>query len=120
MELATKYIESLFKFIISAPGSSSLNIPVQNGKEKPSSFTAKSLVDVFDGLIQEMSELFAKFLCSYSTRVTLHDQRSDVKQKVSRISVTFNVLAKSEKIILLMFYIIILIDRTDNNFVFSS
>lgn len=64
------------------PGSSSLNIPVQNGREKSSSFTARSLVDTFDGLIQEMSQTFAKFLCTYSTRVKLHDHQSDVKQKL--------------------------------------
>lgn len=72
----------LFKLLIPGSGSSSLNIPVQNGREKSSSLTARNLVDTFNGLIQEMSQTFAKFLCTYSTRVKLHDHQSDVKQKV--------------------------------------
>ncbi|XP_063871996.1 protein phosphatase 1 regulatory subunit 21-like [Scylla paramamosain] len=68
--------------IAKSPGSSSLNIPVQNGREKSPSYTARSLVDTYDGLIQDMSKSFAKFLCSYSTRVKHHHQQSEVQQKL--------------------------------------
>ncbi|XP_045125934.1 protein phosphatase 1 regulatory subunit 21-like isoform X2 [Portunus trituberculatus] len=65
-----------------SPGSSSLNISVQNGREKSPSYTARSLVDTYDSLIQDMSKSFAKFLCSYSTRVKYHHQQSEVQQKL--------------------------------------
>ncbi|KAG0729651.1 Protein phosphatase 1 regulatory subunit 21 [Chionoecetes opilio] len=68
--------------VVKSPESGSLNIPVQNGKEKSATYTARSLVDTYDGLIQEMSKLFAKFLCSYSTRVKHHDLQSEVQQKL--------------------------------------
>ncbi|XP_042207917.1 protein phosphatase 1 regulatory subunit 21-like isoform X2 [Homarus americanus] len=62
--------------------SRSLNIPVQNGRDRAPSVTARSLVDSFDNLIQVLSDTFAKFLCSYSTRVKLYDQSSEIQLKL--------------------------------------
>lgn len=62
--------------------SSSVDIPVQNGRDKAPSITAKCVVDSFDGLIQDMSSSFAKFLCCYSTRVRLYEHSSEVQQKL--------------------------------------
>lgn len=62
--------------------STNLNIPVQNGRDRSPSITARSLVDTFDSLIQEMSDSFAKFLCSYSTRVKLDESSTEIQQKL--------------------------------------
>ncbi|XP_045621912.1 protein phosphatase 1 regulatory subunit 21 [Procambarus clarkii] len=62
--------------------SSNLDIPVQNGRDRSPSFTARSLVDSFDNLIQEMSKSFAKFLCSYGTRVKLYEYSSEIQEKL--------------------------------------
>ena len=69
---------------ISDSPSYNLNIPVQNGKDRvPPSSSARSLVESFDTLIQELCDSFAKFLCCYSTRVKLYEYSSEVKLKVS-------------------------------------
>ncbi|XP_027211360.2 protein phosphatase 1 regulatory subunit 21 [Penaeus vannamei] len=61
---------------------SNLSIPVQNGRDKATGSSARSLVDSFDSMIQEFCTSFAKFLCTYSTRVKLYEQLSEVKQKL--------------------------------------
>ncbi|XP_066989294.1 protein phosphatase 1 regulatory subunit 21-like [Macrobrachium rosenbergii] len=59
-----------------------LDIPVQNGREKVPSTSAKSLVESFDGLIQELCDLCAEFLHCYSRRIKLCEQSSEVKVKL--------------------------------------
>ncbi|KAK3865309.1 hypothetical protein Pcinc_029079 [Petrolisthes cinctipes] len=66
----------------SEPPSSNLSIPVQNGRDKSLTVTARNLIDSFDALIQELSESFAKFLCCYSTRVKQYQQETEVQQKL--------------------------------------
>ncbi|KAK7082536.1 hypothetical protein SK128_023092 [Halocaridina rubra] len=62
--------------------SSNLGIPVQNGREKTSGVSTKSLVESFDTLIQELCNSFARFLCCFSTRVKLYEYSSEVKLKL--------------------------------------
>ncbi|XP_068224405.1 protein phosphatase 1 regulatory subunit 21-like isoform X1 [Palaemon carinicauda] len=60
----------------------SLDIPMQNGREKPSPTSARSLVESFDGLIRELCDLCAEFLLCYSRRIKLYDRSSEVKLKL--------------------------------------
>lgn len=77
-------------FFISELSAINLSIPVQNGRDKATGASARSLVDSFDSMIQEFCTSFAKFLCTYSTRVKLYEQLSEVKQKVSSVSNIFS------------------------------